>query len=42
MEAGFGHLGLPELKAIALAIGIIGTWALLRYGWFQRLSRGDA
>ena len=42
MEPGFGHLGAPEMKAIALAIGIILTWALLRYGWFQRVSRRDA
>ncbi len=35
MEPGFGHLGLPELKAVALAIGIIVTWAWLRYGVFR-------
>jgi hypothetical protein len=35
LEPGFSHLGLPEMKAIALAIGIIGVWAWLRYGVFR-------
>jgi len=42
LEPGFGQLGMPEMKALALAIGIISTWALLRYGWFHRVSRDDA
>lgn len=36
---GFDHIGPPELKAIALAVGIIGTWAFLRYAVFRTRSR---
>lgn len=35
MEPGFHHLGVPELKALAIAFGIIGTWAWLRYAVFR-------
>lgn len=31
--------GMPELKAVLLAVGIISVWAVLRYGRASR--RGD-